>query len=140
MNPVAVAGFVNVAPPFVDFAQTTASRCCAPRPENERQATKTVPLLVTAMSQNWLPWIESEIFWGCEYVSPPSVEREKKTPLLPETPVKRAQQTYTFPHGRDALPAKGLFTPRSTSSCTLSLNMPAKGCEGVPFATSAVQR
>jgi len=34
-------------------------------------------LLVTPMSQNWLPWTPSEIFCGCEYVTPPSVERLK---------------------------------------------------------------
>ena len=45
------------------------------------------------MSQNWLPCTDSEIFIRFENVRPPSVEREKKTPLFGPLAVKRAQQT-----------------------------------------------
>ncbi len=42
-----------------------------------RHATYTVPLLVTAMSANWLPCEPWLILTGCEKVRPPSVERTK---------------------------------------------------------------
>jgi hypothetical protein len=45
------------------------------------------------MSQNWLPCTPSEIFCGCEYVRPPSVERANQTPLLPLPPTNCDQQT-----------------------------------------------
>jgi hypothetical protein len=60
---------------------------------NCRHATQTRPVLPTPMSQDWLPWIESETFVRFENVRPPSVEREKKTPLLAPLAVKSAQQT-----------------------------------------------
>lgn len=61
MNSLATAGFVNVAPPSVDFAHAIASVCFLPN-VNWRQVTNTVPVRVTATSQNWLPWMPSEIF------------------------------------------------------------------------------
>src|SRR6266508_1637764 len=61
----AIAGFVNELPPSVDFAQATPLSCVWPwlgLNENCRHATNTVPFLVTATSQNWLPCTPSEIF------------------------------------------------------------------------------
>ena len=45
------------------------------------------------MSQNWLPCTPSEIFIGFEKVTPPSVERTKKTPLFGPLAVNLAQHT-----------------------------------------------
>jgi hypothetical protein len=58
-----------------------------------RQATQTRPVLPTPTSQDWLPCTESDTFILFEKVRPPSVEREKKTPLFGPLAVNSAQQT-----------------------------------------------
>ena len=88
--------FREVRPPSVDRTHMTASRCfcgtSAPGVNsNWRQVTNTIPVLVTAMSQFWLPWTPSEMRW-IRNVRPPSVDVASSIALLP-LPVKRAQQT-----------------------------------------------
>jgi len=128
---VAVAGLLKLRPPSVETTYWMLFTWWPRLLSNCRYATKTVPLLVTAMSANWTFLEPVEIFVGLLNVAPWSVERTKEIELFPPTPWKMLRAPYT-------LPAYGLLTPRSTSIAVLSLNRPLSA--GVPLPTITVRR
>ena len=81
----------------MDFTKSMASRPFARLPTVPFQVTYTVPLLVTAMSADWLPRDPSEMRVGLLKVSPWSVERTNLISLFPRRPWKTLTAPYTLP-------------------------------------------